>query len=142
MFSTTSCFDFGIESDSATGFQKYAFFDFGRSSEGEGTYKFKKQWGAKPTPLVWYDSIEKRKTKTEPSQFRTLFFLISACRTCSPLSGKHGRTNARESEIRSWRTPRNASGSPMNERNTSGSVHSSGVRSRKNRSQALAKSLF
>jgi FemAB-related protein (PEP-CTERM system-associated) len=46
----------------------YAFFDFGRSSEGEGTYKFKKQWGAKPTPLVWYDTIEKRKTKTEPSR--------------------------------------------------------------------------
>jgi len=46
----------------------YAFFDFGRSSEGEGTYKFKKQWGAEPTPLVWYESIKKRKTKTEPSQ--------------------------------------------------------------------------
>ena len=27
MFSTTSCFDFGIESDTSTGFQKYAFFD-------------------------------------------------------------------------------------------------------------------
>jgi len=49
----------------------YAFFDFGRSSEGEGTYKFKKQWGAKPTPLVWYDSIEKQKTKPEPSQTGT-----------------------------------------------------------------------
>jgi len=46
----------------------YTYFDFGRSSEGEGTYKFKKQWGAKPKPLVWYESIEKRKTKTEPSQ--------------------------------------------------------------------------
>jgi hypothetical protein len=45
----------------------YAYFDFGRSSEGEGTYKFKKQWGAKPKPLVWYESIEKRKTKAEPS---------------------------------------------------------------------------
>jgi FemAB-related protein (PEP-CTERM system-associated) len=33
----------------------YAFFDFGRSSEGEGTYKFKKQWGAKKIPLVWYE---------------------------------------------------------------------------------------
>ncbi len=27
MLSTTSCFDFGIESDTSTGFQKYAFFD-------------------------------------------------------------------------------------------------------------------
>lgn len=49
----------------------YAVFDFGRSSEGEGTYKFKKQWGAKPTPLVWYESIEKRKTKTEQLQTGT-----------------------------------------------------------------------
>ncbi len=28
-------------------------FDFGRSSEGSGTYKFKKQWGAEPCPTVW-----------------------------------------------------------------------------------------
>jgi len=28
-------------------------FDFGRSTYGEGTYKFKKQWGACPVPLVW-----------------------------------------------------------------------------------------
>ena len=28
-------------------------FDFGRSSENSGTYKFKAQWGAKPHPAVW-----------------------------------------------------------------------------------------
>ena len=28
-------------------------FDFGRSSEGSGTYRFKKQWGAKPQPTLW-----------------------------------------------------------------------------------------
>jgi len=28
-------------------------FDFGRSSIGEGTFKFKQQWGAKPVELVW-----------------------------------------------------------------------------------------
>jgi len=28
-------------------------FDFGRSSYGEGTFKFKQQWGAQPTPLNW-----------------------------------------------------------------------------------------
>ena len=28
-------------------------FDFGRSTPGEGTYKFKAQWGAKAYPLVW-----------------------------------------------------------------------------------------
>ena len=35
----------------------FAYFDFGRSSEGEGTYKFKKQWGAKPIPLLWYEHV-------------------------------------------------------------------------------------
>jgi FemAB-related protein (PEP-CTERM system-associated) len=28
-------------------------FDFGRSTPGEGTYKFKEQWGAEPLPLHW-----------------------------------------------------------------------------------------
>ena len=28
-------------------------FDFGRSTPNEGTYNFKKQWGAEPVPLVW-----------------------------------------------------------------------------------------
>ncbi len=28
-------------------------FDFGRSTPGEGTYRFKTQWGAKASPLVW-----------------------------------------------------------------------------------------
>lgn len=28
-------------------------FDFGRSTVGEGTYRFKKQWGANPAPLNW-----------------------------------------------------------------------------------------
>lgn len=28
-------------------------FDFGRSSEGSGTYRFKKQWGAEPQSTVW-----------------------------------------------------------------------------------------
>ena len=32
----------------------YKTFDFGRSTPGEGTYKFKKQWGAVETPLNWY----------------------------------------------------------------------------------------
>ncbi len=29
------------------------YFDFGRSTPDGGTYKFKEQWGAKPTPLHW-----------------------------------------------------------------------------------------
>lgn len=31
----------------------FKHFDFGRSSHGEGTYKFKEQWGARPIPLHW-----------------------------------------------------------------------------------------
>lgn len=29
-------------------------FDFGRSTPGEGTHRFKLQWGAEATPLIWY----------------------------------------------------------------------------------------
>jgi FemAB-related protein (PEP-CTERM system-associated) len=29
-------------------------FDFGRSSRGSGTYRFKRQWGAEEQPLFWY----------------------------------------------------------------------------------------
>jgi FemAB-related protein (PEP-CTERM system-associated) len=32
----------------------YRYFDFGRSRPGEGTYKFKQQWGAIAQPLHWY----------------------------------------------------------------------------------------
>jgi len=31
----------------------FSTFDFGRSTPGEGTYKFKEQWGAKPLQLYW-----------------------------------------------------------------------------------------
>ena len=32
----------------------YTQFDFGRSTMGSGTYKFKKQWGAEPKHLFWH----------------------------------------------------------------------------------------
>jgi hypothetical protein len=31
----------------------FAVFDFGRSTPNEGTFHFKRQWGAEPLPLVW-----------------------------------------------------------------------------------------
>lgn len=31
----------------------YPVFDFGRSTPGQGTFRFKKQWGASPVPLHW-----------------------------------------------------------------------------------------
>lgn len=41
-----------IEKDSHT-------FDFGRSSQASGTYKFKAQWGAQPHPAVWQYYVRK-----------------------------------------------------------------------------------
>jgi len=33
--------------------QGYTQFDFGRSTQDEGTYKFKQQWGAQPVQCYW-----------------------------------------------------------------------------------------
>jgi len=35
----------------------YRFFDFGRSNPGSGTFKFKRQWGAEPMTLCWYNPV-------------------------------------------------------------------------------------
>jgi FemAB-related protein (PEP-CTERM system-associated) len=40
----------------------HRYFDFGRSSPGEGTYKFKEQWGSRPRELYWYTSPERHLT--------------------------------------------------------------------------------
>lgn len=51
----------------------YQYFDFGRSTPGEGTYRFKEQWGAKPSPLFWYelsaatDSADKKSAGEKPA---------------------------------------------------------------------------
>ena len=34
--------------------QGYKYFDFGRSTLDEGTYKFKKQWGSQPVQCYWH----------------------------------------------------------------------------------------
>lgn len=41
-----SCLKFACENG-------FAVFDFGRSTQGESTYKFKEQWGAVPSPMHW-----------------------------------------------------------------------------------------
>jgi FemAB-related protein (PEP-CTERM system-associated) len=41
-----SCLKFACENE-------FSVFDFGRSTVEESTYKFKKQWGAEPTPMIW-----------------------------------------------------------------------------------------
>ncbi|MCI0561419.1 MAG: FemAB family PEP-CTERM system-associated protein, partial [Nitrososphaera sp.] len=49
----------------------YQVFDFGRSTKGEGTYRFKEQWGAVPARLHWYlisldgKSLDPEKSGTE-----------------------------------------------------------------------------
>lgn len=53
----------------------FSVFDFGRSSIGSGTYKFKAQWGSKPVELDWYDiniSGESRKDKSGNSSKRDI----------------------------------------------------------------------
>jgi hypothetical protein len=46
----------------------YRVFDFGRSTRGEGTYKFKEQWGAAPAPLYWhYISLDGKPLDPESS---------------------------------------------------------------------------
>lgn len=40
-------------------------FDFGRSTPGEGTYKFKKQWGAMPLQLYWQYLLSEGKKMPE-----------------------------------------------------------------------------
>ena len=42
-----SCLEFAIG-------KRYRVFDFGRSTPGEGTFRFKEQWGARPHPLFWH----------------------------------------------------------------------------------------
>jgi serine/alanine adding enzyme len=40
----------------------YDFFDFGRSTAGSGTHRFKEQWGAKNVPLHWYYDVRHGET--------------------------------------------------------------------------------
>ena len=42
-----SCLEFACK-------QGFRVFDFGRSTTGESTYRFKEQWGAVPFPMYWH----------------------------------------------------------------------------------------
>ncbi|MGS2721736.1 FemAB family XrtA/PEP-CTERM system-associated protein [Paraglaciecola aestuariivivens] len=57
--------------------QGYSEFDFGRSTYNEGTYKFKRQWGAEPMPLAWSNLVAEqpeldKNTSLKVSKIRTL----------------------------------------------------------------------
>ncbi len=51
------------------------YFDFGRSSRDSGTYKFKKQWGAREEPLYWQSNASGGDGIDE-SQHRMLGYVV------------------------------------------------------------------
>ena len=53
-----SCLEFACK-------RGFRFFDFGRSTMGESTYKFKEQWGAVPFPMYWHYWIANNGTLPE-----------------------------------------------------------------------------
>jgi FemAB-related protein (PEP-CTERM system-associated) len=56
-------------------------FDFGRSSRGSGTYRFKRQWGAGEEPLFWYTiPLSRRARGPRPSAGRRAAFLAGSWR--------------------------------------------------------------
>ncbi len=72
-----------------------AFFDFGRSSFGSGTYNFKLQWGAKPIPLHWQVFSHKEiKIASESSSLSLAsaiwkHFPVTLANSLGPLLRKH-----------------------------------------------------
>lgn len=55
-----------IRSGCLEGFRE---FDFGRSSRGSGTYRFKRQWGAREEPLFWYTiPLDGRRGRPSPGR--------------------------------------------------------------------------
>lgn len=74
-------------------------FDFGRSSPGEGTYKFKQQWGAGPTTLYWhyvllYGRRVDKEEKSEKSGFEKFIrcwqkLPVPVTRILGPMIRKH-----------------------------------------------------
>jgi hypothetical protein len=54
----------------------YKHFDFGRTTRGSNTYKFKKQWGAKPIDHYWYYLTNSESMpETNPDNPKYRFFI-------------------------------------------------------------------
>lgn len=49
----------------------HRYFDFGRSTLGEGSYRFKEQWGAVPEQLYWYSWPEKHLGNDKASKIKS-----------------------------------------------------------------------
>lgn len=69
-----------------------SMFDFGRSTLGEGTYRFKKQWGAKPYELIWRqwaiegESIQDAEAADQKPEASRLRPLVEGIWRCLPLA--------------------------------------------------------
>jgi len=52
----------------------FPYFDFGRSTPGSGTHKFKQQWGAQAVPMEWKDIFHDRiiEASTTNSRLRSM----------------------------------------------------------------------
>jgi FemAB-related protein (PEP-CTERM system-associated) len=81
------CADAGIRS-----------FDFGRSSFGEGTFRFKKQWGAQPYLLTWENWLDQGESLSGPAGRLRSFIEkvwrrlpLSVANVLGPLIRKHIR---------------------------------------------------
>ena len=56
-------------------------FDFGRSTRGSGTYRFKRQWGAQEEPLRWYTiPMSRRRRRLRPTGAGRAAFLAGSWR--------------------------------------------------------------
>lgn len=57
----------------------YRTFDFGRSTPGEGSYRFKQQWGAAPAPLYWHRIMLDGKTAAADGDEADGYGLAARC---------------------------------------------------------------
>jgi FemAB-related protein (PEP-CTERM system-associated) len=73
-------------------------FDFGRSTPNQGTYRFKEQWGARPSPLYWHyillNGHQLGEAPDDKSRFESLInywqkLPVSVSRLIGPLIRKH-----------------------------------------------------
>lgn len=66
----------------------YGYFDFGRSTPGEGTYKFKAQWGAVPRALRW-ERWNPRRNRLVSDSAESASIANSRCRALAEKIIKH-----------------------------------------------------
>ena len=68
-----SCVIIGFKDTIENPWSGFNYFDFGRSFPGEGSYKFKEQWGAKPEQLYWhiisFKNLQETEEKSQKSKF-------------------------------------------------------------------------